>query len=208
MTMERMAKARASAKRREEKRAERIAADPDYAARRREQNRASWQRFKARLAAAAAVTIALLAVAPWSAAHAELSPRVDEHDLVRVIVAEAGPHLTADAPAIMHVLERRGARVGRSAADVARRYSPALRAPRGYWGRTVAAASPHELEAVAPGIVALVRGWLRGERAANTCPGADHWGAPTGADWERATRAGWRRVRCTRPTANAFWSDR
>jgi hypothetical protein len=37
----------------------------------------------------------------------------------------------------------------------------------------------------------------------------DHWGMRTGVDWERATRAEWIELECTRadgsPTRNAFW---
>lgn len=127
--------------------------------------------------------------------------------LARTCVAESGTILTADCAAILHVLERRGARVGRTAAETALRYASVHRAPQGELGRSVRYASLMTLAERAPAVVALVIAWVRGERVADPCRGATHWGAPNGRDLERAQRAGWVRVRCTGPTANLFWRE-
>lgn len=156
----------------------------------------------------ALTALALVLGCAGIAGQATAHESTDEADLVRLLLAEAGPHRVADHRAILGVLERRALRVGSTAADVGRRYSPVFGRPTGFWGRTVRHASMRELEAVAPHVVALVRGWTRGEREPDPCPGSTHWGAPTGGDLERATRAGWLRVRCHEPTANAFWRER
>lgn len=150
---------------------------------------------------ALALVLASAAIATRSEAYTP-----DATILARTLVAEAGPHLVADHPAILHVLERRAARVGSTAAEVALRYASVHRAPQGEWGRTVRYASLLELAETAPSVVAMAVAWTRGDKAADTCPGATHWG-DGGRDRERAERAGWVRVRCTEPTANLFWRE-
>lgn len=153
-----------------------------------------------------ALTALVLVLASAAIASRSEAYTPDVTILARTCVAESGTILTADCAAILHVLERRGARVGRTAAETALRYASVHRAPQGELGRSVRYASLLTLAERAPAVVALVIAWVRGERVADPCPGAMHWG-DAHRDRERAERAGWVRVRCTEPTANLFWRE-
>ncbi len=152
----------------------------------------------------ALLTAALLALA--STARAQPF-ETDVETLATCLVSEAGPVLVADHPAILAVLQRRAERVGRTAAEVALRYCSVFSGRAGEHGRRVRRMRLMQLAEYAPLVVELVAAFWRGEPIPLTCAGEpDHWGARHGRDYERATRAGWRRVLC--PGArNAFWSS-
>jgi len=122
-------------------------------------------------------------------------------DVARCLVAE--DERGTDWPAILDVLERRGASHGMSAAAVARAYCAVHRArvPSSRQARIRALPDAHP----SPRLAAVYQRAL--EAAAAGWPGtcaAEHWGAATGDDYARAVGAGWTRVRCGE-TRNAFW---
>ena len=122
-------------------------------------------------------------------------------DVARCLVAE--DERGTDWPAILDVLERRGAQHGMSAAAVARAYCAVHRArvPSSRLARIRALPDAHP----SPRLAAVYQRAL--EAAAAGGPGtcaAEHWGAATGDDYARAVGAGWTRVACG-VTRNAFW---
>lgn len=153
---------------------------------------------RAMVAAAVAVVLGCVA-AP---ARADEMP---EAVLTRALVAEAGPILVADHPAILEVLQVRADRAGERIDVVAQRYCSVFRRPQGWHGRMIAAMPIDQLVDYAPDVYMLVSAWLRGTRLPSRCyQTPDHWGAPGGHDMARAVRAGWTPVRCGQ-TANRFW---
>lgn len=116
--------------------------------------------------------------------------RDDALDLARCIVAEAGPKASADAAAILHVLERRStlrAWRGQNAAAVARRYCVALsgRARNARALRVRALAR----EEVPPALLVMTERWLAGDRPPDPCGGLA-W------DWDGRQHAGREPVDC------------
>lgn len=131
------------------------------------------------------------------------SPRALAGDdtLPLTLIAEA-TYSERDHVAILHVLQKRARKQGVTLSEMARRYSAVWRRPSVPYRVTSAVSMhPRKYRALLRTISAHRRGLTR-----NPCPGADHWGAPYGADLERARRAGWRRIDCG--TVNAFWSLR
>ncbi len=138
-------------------------------------------------------------------AEAQSRPRPraeDVRDVARCLVAE--DERGDDWPSILDVLERRATARSMSTGAMARAYCAALRS-------TAPSARQARIRALPEGrpSARLARVWRAALEAAlaggpGTCL-ADHWGAPTGEDHERAVRAGWVRVDgCG--ARNAFWS--
>lgn len=101
----------------------------------------------------------------------------DALDLARCIVAEAGRQPGRDAPAILHVLERRTrlpAWRGKNAAAVARAYCVALSGrAQNARAQRLRVATREELPSA---VVRLTDAWVSGERPADPCHGrAMHW---------------------------------
>lgn len=126
-----------------------------------------------------------------------------EHlDLCRVLVAEIGlSGSTAEASAVLHVLQRRRDTVpalrAHSLATVAKLYSTS------HNGRAVnveraARMRALRLDEIPQHIQRLVTRWLAGHRPANVCPNAVHFAAPS-------VRSPLRRVQCAVPTVNHFY---
>lgn len=142
-----------------------------------------------------------------------------ERTLAQCLIAEAGSHLRADHPAILHVLRRRAtlAAFGPRATDhrVARAYCAIFKA-RTPTTRQAAIRSWDwsRLERTSPGVTQLVREWTAGGVVADTCaePAWD-WGARTDVT---AVRPGWvldsrrqlRRVVSCEGSANVFLGRR
>ena len=147
--------------------------------------------------------------------------------LAQAFVAEAGFDAPQDHAAIAHVLGRNAERIGIPLTDYAIRYVSLLRvnadgrhvvqSERAFWVRGLALDAhrpdgwPANLSWAAHvdrwlATVERARAYLRGELAdpcAREAP--QHWGARTGRDMERATRAGWVLARCSAGTRNAVW---
>lgn len=134
----------------------------------------------------------------FSATLAHAQQRDDALDLARCVIAEAGPRPSADALAVLHVLERRRtlpAWRDKTTADVARAYCVALsgraRNPRAQRIRTM------ERNEVPPALMSIADRWVAGERAPDPCGGAA-W------DWDHRRHAGRVVVDCGF-TANVFF---
>jgi hypothetical protein len=140
----------------------------------------------------------VFAILVGSATLAHARDRDDALDLARCIVAEAGRQPGADAPAILHVLQRRAslpAWRGRGAADVARAYCVALSGRSTTdRARRLRTATRDELPAR---VVSLADAWVAGERPADPC-GGQAW------DWDGREHAGRVVVDCG-ATSNVFF---
>ena len=133
-----------------------------------------------------------------SAALAHAQQRDDALDLARCIVAEAGRQPGRDAPAILHVLQRRTrlpAWRGKTAADVARSYCVAL-SGRSQTERAVRIRRA-ERDELPAGVVALADNWVAGARPDDPCGGAS-W------DWDGREHPGRVVVDCGH-TTNVFF---
>lgn len=130
-----------------------------------------------------------------------LATGADSMDLLtlsRVIVAECGRQCSsAEASAILHVLEARRRHVHISLAGMAKRYSVSH---NGRSRNPERAARMRALtrEQIPRHILALVEAWQRGIRPRSVCAGARHFAHPS-------LPTPLVRVTCATETRNAFW---